>query len=106
MNAEIDNTYQSALNIRFGGEYAYKKLRLRAGYTITGRSLRTGSLTNNAYSFGLGLRENTFYIDLAYLGNTINGIYNPYDRAIAADKLNVDTKLNRSQIILTVGYKF
>ena len=73
LNAEIDNDYRSALNIRFGGEYAYKKFRLRAGYTITGRSLQAGNLTNNAYSFGLGLRENTFYIDLAYLGNTING---------------------------------
>ncbi|MEM8908178.1 MAG: hypothetical protein AAGD05_10060 [Bacteroidota bacterium] len=42
LNADIENLYQSALNIRFGGEYAYQKFRARAGFAMTGNSLADG----------------------------------------------------------------
>lgn len=106
LNSRIRTNYKSALNIRLGGEYAYKKLRVRAGYAITGNPLALGSRKNNALSFGLGFRANTFYTDMSFRANKISGEYTPYELVNEADEQTVDTELRRNQIVLTFGYKF
>ncbi|HFB99231.1 MAG TPA: hypothetical protein ENJ53_00365 [Phaeodactylibacter sp.] len=106
LNREIGKQYQSALNIRLGGEYALNKLRFRAGYTISGTPYADTDITNNTYSLGFGVREKKFYLDLAYKYAAYTEGYVPY--ILSDPKLEQFTtnEVSKSQFLMTVGFKF
>ncbi|MEM1320022.1 MAG: hypothetical protein AAGG75_07165 [Bacteroidota bacterium] len=105
INGDIDNFLASRLNIRLGGEYALKQFRFRAGYIINGAPFEDDSANNNALSFGLGLQERSFYIDLAYRLRQSEEIYVPYQFDGGAGQV-VDNEVTTQHFLMTVGFRF
>lgn len=106
LNNTIGSDFQSAINIRVGGEYAIEMYRLRAGYNISGTPYADSNITNNAYSFGVGYRKRTFYLDFAYKKSQITEGYVPYLLADPSQEQSVQNEVNNSQFLLTAGFKF
>jgi hypothetical protein len=104
LNNEIDKIYQSIVNVKFGGELAYDIFRIRGGFGLYGRPFANEEGYNPAYSIGLGIREDNFFIDLAY-NNRSNS------KGILAYQLNGKPKpfatsdITQHQIMLTIGLK-
>jgi hypothetical protein len=102
LNNEIQRKFQQAVNLRFGGELALDKFRLRAGLGMLGKPLvADGSGFNMAYSLGAGIRSDAFYLDLGYRRYGGKGLIQPYGGSPAA---NTDVVVN--DILLTLGFKF
>ncbi len=106
LNEEIEDLFTSAVNIRLGGEYAYRKLRFRAGYGITGTPYADNDLSNRTFSLGIGVREQSFYIDLAYRRTTIDSGYIPYATADLSKQQLVNNSVDNDRILMTIGFKF
>lgn len=106
VNTDIENSFASALNIRLGGEYAYKKFRFRAGYGISGTPYAEDDITNNSYSLGLGIRERSFFIDLAYRRNSSDEGYLPFQTEDPTKQPLVNNSIDKDRILLTLGFKF
>jgi hypothetical protein len=109
LNNTIRNKYQTALNLRVGGELAIDVFRLRAGYGIFGTPFRADATTVNATArqatFGVGLRQKYFTLDLAYAKLLQNDEYTPYLTPLPS-ALNVARKLDNNKIVLTMGFRF
>jgi len=106
LNNQIGNDLVSAINIRLGGEYAHKKYRFRAGYTINGTPYADDDITNNAYSLGVGLRKRKFYLDAAFKSTKIEEGFTPFLLADPEREQSVTNEARNSQILLTLGFKF
>lgn len=69
-NQTIDNIYQSATNIRLGGEFRYNIFRLRAGYASIGDAFKDEfdgiDRSRVTYSGGLGANLGKYFLDFAY----------------------------------------
>ena len=69
----------------------------------------------NRFTLGVGYQVKNFNIDLAYQYSAQNGSFAPFSNFIPSDRTTVtesnvatttDVKNNRSQLLLTVGYRF
>ena len=105
VNNSIDELYQSVLNFKLGAEYVYKIFQFRAGYNISGSPFVEDKETNNAVSFGIGLRQKRFYIDAAYRRSITKNRYQPYTIIVAPQPI-VDTQWTKNDFILTLGFRF
>lgn len=101
LNNSIARTYKQAMNVRVGGELAIDQLRLRAGVNLIGKPYEGESGFNTAYTAGIGVRGESFYVDLGYRRYSGKGSIQPYTGAPTAS-----TKVNNSDLLLTVGFKF
>ncbi len=106
LNQEVGNSFQSAVNLRIGGEYAYENLRFRAGYGISGTPYADSNITNNAYSLGFGIREKSFYIDFAYRYSKLTEGYIPYLLSDPELEQFVTNDIANTRILMTAGFKF
>jgi hypothetical protein len=104
LNNQVENELGTALNIRLGGEFVYEIFRFRGGFSISGSPYKGDNSTNSAFSLGAGIREKTFYIDLAYRRAIVDTDYIPYV-AVASQQL-VKTEDERNKLMMTVGIKF
>lgn len=106
VNGEILEKLGSAVNFRLGTEIAIQHLRLRAGYSWERSAFIADDFFNNKVSFGIGFRDDSFFIDLGMRFSEQMDGYNPYvllDPAL--DPLaNINT--NRTRGALTLGFKF
>ncbi len=107
-NQEIKNTLTSASNIRVGAEARLNRLYFRGGYSYYGKAYKTGDInensTYNAYSGGIGFREQNIYVDFGYthLSNTKNYILYSTENDTPVSNNN----LNRNVFTVSFGYKF
>ncbi|MEZ4907687.1 MAG: hypothetical protein R2771_08650 [Saprospiraceae bacterium] len=108
LNSEIEKTLSSVLNVRFGGELALKRFRIRGGVAFDQSPFKHTSDYDpvKVVSGGLGYRGDNFYIDAACLLSTNSYGYSPYT---ATDQLrspivNIDKKLTK--FTTTFGFKF
>lgn len=106
VNNEIQRRLGTATNVRLGTEIGYKSLRFRAGYSWERTAFNADDFFNNKLSFGVGLREDNFFIDLGVRMANYSEGYNPY---VVLDKQYdpltvIDTK--RTRAALTFGFKF
>ena len=107
INTEIESVFKSVLNIRLGGEFAYQKLRLRAGYNISGNPYVDEAIeaTSNAITGGIGFRGDSFFADLAYQRFTSKENYTPYlSFDVPATPGLTESSIQR--VLLTFGFKF
>ena len=104
VNAEIERLYRSAINVRLGGELAYEGLRLRGGLQLLGGPFKNENKTQSIISLGAGVRGDKAFLDLAYNYSTQQEVYLPYQVSGAPNQL-VNTTTNKSQFVLTVGFK-
>ena len=106
-NEIIKNEFTGASNIRLGLEVKpVENFALRAGYSFYGspykNSVQGGDPTKQAISFGLGYRNDGFFIDAAYRYiMSKSGLYSIYNNSNT-----VNETYNTSQIALTVGFRF
>ncbi len=84
-NAYIAQTYDKAINLRFGGEARIDIFRVRLGFARYGspynKAYVNSSFTNldqNYYTAGLGMRQGNFFLDLAGVYTRYNTYYSPY----------------------------
>ena len=106
VNSDINEIYSSVVNFKIGGEYAFKKVRIRAGFGIYGSPYSSGDFNNNTVSIGLGYRLQSVYFDLAYKYTEIGEEYAPYVVSTPSLQQTVQNTLKRNNILLTIGYKF
>jgi len=104
LNNQVDNQLGTALNVRLGGEFVYELYRFRAGFNISESPYKGDNSTNSAFSLGAGIREKTFYIDVAYKRAIVNTDYIPY--VAQASQQLVKTEDERNKLMMTVGVKF
>ncbi|MCW5923415.1 MAG: hypothetical protein KIS77_13810 [Saprospiraceae bacterium] len=101
LNNEIRRNYQTAANIRLGGELALEQFRFRAGLNLLGNPEKGESGFTTAFSLGAGIRAQSFFIDVAYRRFTGDGIVNP---GVGAPTVLTDNAFN--DVALTLGFRF
>ncbi len=106
VNQEIDLQTRSALNIRLGGEYAYDKLRFRAGYALIGDPTAGSTRFDNTLSLGFGIREDDFYIDFAFRQRTTREGFIPYVLLDEDRQPFVENTVKQNQVLTTIGFRF
>ena len=104
-NDEIVNQLSTAVNIRLGGEFAYDIFRFRGGLGILASPYANDNTLTNSYSAGFGIRERSFFIDLAYRHRSLSETYIPYLTSEAPQQF-VDADTDNNQLLLTLGFKF
>ena len=104
-NQLIAKNLQSAINVRLGGEFAYDIFRFRAGLGMQQSPLVGDDTVNPTLSFGLGIREESIFVDFAYRYHSIKETYVPY-RTSEAPMQFVDNDFNKSYIAATLGFRF
>ena len=110
----INELYNSVLNVRVGGEFRFKKLRLRAGYSYQPSPYKLEELSSNSiqlYSAGLGYRSSKFFTDLGVSYKSFNSRYAPYilDNPAGEQYLQtnfVDIEHSNLNFALSVGFFF
>lgn len=102
-NREIKNTYQSAINLRVGGEVLFNPIFSgRAGFNYYGNPYKNADQDNYLISAGLGTKlSNSVYLDLAAMHHIYQYKEYPYSIAPIADIKN-----QRTSVVLTLGAKF
>jgi len=106
VNSDINDLYISVINLKVGGEYALKKIRIRAGYGRYGSPYSSGNISSHTFSAGLGYRLQSFYFDLAYKYTSFKEEYIPYFVSDQSLQQTVHNTLKENIMLLTVGYKF
>ncbi|MBP6184381.1 MAG: hypothetical protein KA479_05525 [Saprospiraceae bacterium] len=104
VNQQIATSFQDALNLRLGGEAAYKIFRFRAGIGFSGTEYANEEMWSRSWSAGLGIREDNFYIDLGFRRQIREEGFIPYETSVAPE-LNVNTRLVQDLFALTLGIK-
>ena len=105
LNNEVVDQFQPAVNIRLGGELTYDIFRFRAGYNIYNSPVKNDDVSHDAFSFGFGIRERSFFIDLAYKQTNLAETYFPYFTAAAAQP-EVANEVKTQRFLATFGFKF
>jgi hypothetical protein len=107
-NSSIREMYKSASNIRLGAELRLSNIYLRGGYSYYGKAFKPSEdnkdLNYNTFSFGIGMRQQNFYFDLAYTALYSTRLYYMYSDP---DYLQPATiKTTKNTFLATLGYKF
>jgi hypothetical protein len=111
VNNEIHRRYAEAGNLKIGTEWRYETYSFRAGYAMFGTPFASGKAVSGAdqsrtsYTAGIGIRDQEYFLDLAYAYTT--GKY--YDRPYSLSSATVEgatTEMQTHNITLTFGVKF
>ncbi|UOQ66044.1 OmpP1/FadL family transporter [Hymenobacter volaticus] len=107
-NDDVKALYQSAVNLRLGGELRYDIFRFRAGFAHYGDPYKanTRDRSQSYYTGGVGLRQKNFFLDLAGVYNTAKRYYNPYVMPRLEDTPEVVVDANRFTTTITAGFLF
>ena len=107
-NSSINDTYKSASNLRFGAELRLSNIYLRGGYSYYGKAFKPSednkNLDYNSLSFGIGIRQQNFYVDLACTTLSSTKMYYMYSDPGYLEPASIKT--NRNTFAATLGYKF
>jgi len=101
LNNTIQRAYKQTMNFRVGGEIAVETFRLRAGVNLIGKPGVDDTGFAKAYTAGIGIRQQAFYMDLGYRRTQRISTTQPYSGAPAAN-----TNIVNNDVLLTVGFKF
>ncbi len=104
-NFTLQNDLASGLSYSLGGELAYKRYRVRAGFTAQLKPFANELGTDNIYGTGIGYRGNKFYTDLAFQYRSLREGYIPYEASIPERDLFLNNEVNLSKLVLTFGVK-
>ena len=103
-NNEIESYYTRTSNLRLGGELrVHPQLSLRGGYSYYGSPF-AGNYNDGSQEFlslGAGLKVNQYFFDMAIVNMLSNNDTYIYDGASATA-----ISLNKSQVVLSAGFKF
>jgi hypothetical protein len=104
-NKAISNKYQNTGNLRLGAELKFAQFSFRGGYGIEGDPFKNGinSSVGHSYSFGLGLREKEYFLDLAFVNYKRAEDYYIYDPSYVQASRNT---IQSNNLLLTFGLRF
>lgn len=121
-NNNIGEFFKSAVNVRLGAEARVNIIRIRAGAGLFGRALTDaaleyveypeptlGTLNNperRIFTFGLGLRQPNYHLDVTFVNQQQNEKINPYN--IANPDIFVPTIVNTrtvNSVVMSLGFK-
>lgn len=105
LNRQIDEQFQSAINLRIGAEIALMDFRLRGGFQLLGSPFEGDDNYRKAFSGGVGFRHNSFYMDLGYRYMDQTETYIPYDPRGSTIQAGVNDITNH-QVNLTFGFRY
>lgn len=105
VNSDISGALQSSLNIRLGAELAMDIFRLRGGFGILPSPVVDDDTIYNTISLGVGLRQEYYFVDLAYRRNNNNSTYRPYLVTNAPEQV-VNLEESNNKFYVTFGFKF
>jgi len=107
-NSSIKEMFKSTSNLRFGAEFRLSNLYLRGGYSYYGKVFKPAeenkNLDYNALSCGIGMRQQNFYLDLAYTALSSTRQYYMYYDPPYLEPATIKTV--KSNFALTMGFKF
>ena len=105
LNGRIASNLSSTMNLRLGGEYVLDKMRLRAGYNLSGDPAEGLEEARNSFSLGFGLQEESFSLDFAYRHIGRQETIVPY--VLDGEPSQVaDLDFSPNQFFLTFGFRF
>lgn len=104
-NDVINAAYESAINIRVGGEYRIDDFRLRAGYALMPSPYAESNLgEQTSITFGIGYRTSDYFVDLAVVNSERTISYLPYE--IAARQPVATSDIKNTSVAITFGINF
>ncbi|HLG34793.1 MAG TPA: outer membrane protein transport protein, partial [Bacteroidia bacterium] len=114
LNNEIHRRYAEAGNLKIGTEWRYDAYSFRAGYAMygtpfaSGQSVSGADQSRTAYSAGIGIRDQEYFLDLAYVFATGKFYDKPYSLKPPRDNeaAGATTEIRTHNITLTFGVKF
>jgi len=104
-NETVALELDKALALRFGGEAALGRFRLRGGLGVIPTGTLADGGTNLSWSAGLGYRAKSFFLDAAYRQFDAENEYRPYLVSRDTEPV-VNNQLSTRNIALTAGFKF
>jgi hypothetical protein len=117
VNGIIQSNYRRTGNLKIGGELKLDEFAIRGGYGFYGSPYSSNHINKNAntesYSFGIGYRGESMFIDLGYIAFNTKYKYNLYNHEVQnaqgqwnleTERADLDSRINR--FVLTVGFKF
>jgi long-subunit fatty acid transport protein len=110
-NSTITHKYTGVHTVRIGTEWRYQNLSFRGGVNystspITDQYKVSGNdFTKKGFSLGIGMRDENFFLDLAYLRNVSNQYFQPYTLE-NQNVPGVETEVTTNNFTVTVGVKF
>jgi len=106
VNDEIATVLKSVVNVRVGGEFAYKILRFRAGFGLLPSPFEgDDNAMNYSYSAGMGARFNKFFVDFAWRNRSNSSGYIPYGTFDRPQQF-VGNEFNNNHLVLSVGIRY
>lgn len=106
-NQSIKNLYQSASNVRVGGEVRLDAFAIRAGYGYYGNPYedKNKGFTRNDFSVGFGLRSERMFIDIGFTHSRFESKEQPYllSDPVVVPTATIENRMNNAA--LTVGFK-
>jgi long-subunit fatty acid transport protein len=107
-NSSIREMYKTASNIRLGAELRLSNIYLRGGYSYYGKAFKPSEnnkdLDYNSLSFGIGMRHQNYYLDLAFTTLSSKRLYYMYSDPGYLESTTIKT--TRDTFAVTFGYKF
>ncbi len=121
-NSQVLRLYKSAVNLRIGTELRKDIFRVRGGFAYYGSpytdlaskylendltTIGTASAVRRFITFGLGIRQPNYFVDVSLVNQHQNDKFSPY--TVSDDTIFVPTVTsakNGNQIMLTMGFNF
>lgn len=104
-NQNIQSFYKPTGNIKAGAEWRLDPFRLRAGFNHTGNAYKKDvgeDNSSNTYTFGVGFREDDYFIDLAYAFSQYKQNHYAYYSIENPANITTDTHY----LLLTIGFRY
>lgn len=105
VNGEIQNRLTDVLNIRLGGELVADIFRFRAGAGIFPSAYVADDTRTYSFSAGVGVRQESFFVDLGYRYTSYEELFFPYDTQ-SAELQEIVTDFGLHRLLFTFGLKF
>ena len=105
-NDAIQTNYRAQSNIRVGAEVRLEPVTLRGGYALYGSPYSATGANDGkrtSLSFGIGIREKKYFMDLAYVYSKATEDYYLYNPELVKP---VSNTLTSNNIMLTLGIRY
>jgi hypothetical protein len=107
-NNSIKEMLKTASNIRLGAELRLNNVYLRGGYSYYGKVFKpvedNKDLNYNNLSFGIGMRQQKFFFDMAYTARYSTRKYYMYNDPGYLESTTIKNLVNT--FVTTLGFKF
>jgi hypothetical protein len=106
VNVIVQQKYKAALNLRAGGELRLDRFALRLGYALYGSPFANDKqmqFSKTGYTFGLGYRTETRYVDVAFVNTQYKEAHYLYSSPTLLPATNNYAAVS---LMCTVGFRF